>query len=303
MLGTTLYPLISFHRRSQTGVANGILALLLVNGSLVGFGIFHAFFGQQRIQDMYGKLKCSLDACNYLCFILLFLFIEGLYVCIVVVTTILTGLYAHDRDAELNAERGAIDLGEESHRRCRRRRRQRLMLGPYALAKTMLYDPIARLDANALISTYTIDTSKHHDFFVVTVSRLFYYCGVSVQTFFMYFLHDIIHVKDDPESAVAYLAVLGQVAGSFICYPIGLASDRVGKRKPFVYFACAILGAVTLALIFAQTMRDMTILCCILGAANGIYLTVETSMAVDTLPDDYEDGPSGGHAQLLGSKC
>jgi hypothetical protein len=33
----------------------------------------------------------------------------------------------------------------------------------------------------------------------------------------------------------------------------------------------------------------------------GSYLTMETSLAIDTLPnDEYEDGPSGGHAQLLG---
>jgi hypothetical protein len=29
---------------------------------------------------------------------------------------------------------------------------------------------------------------------------------------------------------------------------------------------------------------------------------METSLAVDTLPEDYDDGPCGGHAQLLGSK-
>jgi MFS family permease len=40
--------------KSQTGVANGILALLLVTGSLCGFGLFHAFF-TDNIQDMYGK--------------------------------------------------------------------------------------------------------------------------------------------------------------------------------------------------------------------------------------------------------
>jgi hypothetical protein len=35
---------------------------------------------------------------------------------------------------------------------------------------------------------------------------------------------------------------------------------------------------------------------CIIGS----YLTMETSLAIDTLPKDYDDGPSGGNAQLLG---
>ena len=32
----------------------------------------------------------------------------------------------------------------------------------------------------------------------------------------------------------------------------------------------------------------------------GAYLTMETSLAIDALPTEYDDGPSGGNAQLLG---
>ena len=160
------------------------------------------------------------------------------------------------------------------------------------------------MNAKTLIATYSIDIEKHHDFFVVTVSRLAYYCGVSVQTFFLYFLHDIIKIKDNPESAVAYLAVLGQISGAFICYPVGVTSDLLfgGRRKPFVYLSCVMLGSVMVSMIFATTIDQMKILTLTLGAANGIYLTMDTSLAVDTLPGKCEDGPSGGHAQLLGSK-
>jgi hypothetical protein len=220
----------------------------------------------------------------------------GLYVCIVTFTTILTGSYAHDRDAELNEER--IRMHPDANGP------QRGILTPWLLLRTMLYDPIRELDSRSLLTAYSIDRTKYHDFFVVTVSRLCYYCGISVQTFFLYFVHDIINVKDDPEAAVAYLAILAQISGSLICYPIGVASDRLfgGRRKPFVYLACAMLGGLTVTMIFATTMPQMEMLCLILGAANGIYLTMETSLAVDTLPVDYDDGPSGGNAQLLGSK-
>ncbi len=102
----------------------------------------------------------------------------GLYVCVVIVTTILTGVHAHDRDAKLNARRGMIVARMAGERRSKRR----IMLGPYFLVKTMLYDPVRRLDRKSLAATYSIDTDRHHDFFVVTVSRLCYYCGGSVQT-------------------------------------------------------------------------------------------------------------------------
>ena len=42
---------------SQTGTANGILAFLLVTGSLTGFGFFHFYF-DGIIEDMYSLYIC-----------------------------------------------------------------------------------------------------------------------------------------------------------------------------------------------------------------------------------------------------
>ena len=133
---------------------------------------------------------------------------------------------------------------------------------------------------------------------MVSLSRLFYYCGMSGQTFFLYFLHDILDVRKDPEAAVASLAILSQCSGALTCLPIGFISDRVGgRRKPFVYVACAFLALATLAIVFAQSMNDMVYVSLLLGAANGMYLTMDTSLAVDTLPTEGEDEA----AQLLGT--
>ena len=125
--------------------------------------------------------------------------------------------------------------------------------------------------------------------------------AIAVQTFFLYFLHDIVRVQD-AEQAVPTLALVTQASAILLCFPVGFISDRFchGRRKPFVYVACTVLGLVTFSMIFARSFDQMIILCFVLGAANGSYLTMETSLAIDTLPDDYEDGPSGGHAQLLG---
>ena len=203
-----------------------------------------------------------------------------------VLTTILTTVYAHDKDVQLFIERLEISRSrrmketrdslprsksQEITKSQRRRRRRQLILGPFVLLKNMLYDPIMLMDKKALTATYTIDIVENHDFFIVTVSRLFYYCGASVQTFFLYFVHDIIRVRDDPEAAVATLAVVGQVAGALVCYPVGWISDHFcgGRRKPFVYIACTLLGGITSAMMFAETMDTMTTLCFCFGAANG----------------------------------
>jgi MFS family permease len=198
-----------------------------------------------------------------------------------VITTILTGLYAHDRDVGVFRERMEVINSQRQSNRPQNgdglnghQRRRRLILGPFVLLRTMTYDPVVRLDSGALLAAYTIDINQHHDFFAVTVSRLCYYCGSSVQTFFLYFVHDIIGVLDNPESAVAELAVASQIAGALVCYPVGWISDRYcgGRRKLFVYLACTLLGGVTLSMIFAKTIHQMTILCFILGAANGMMI-------------------------------
>jgi MFS family permease len=363
---------------SQTGTANGVLALLLVTGSLFGFGLFHSpYFLAGDIHSMY-----------------------GLYTCIVIVSSILTGTHAHDRDAELTFQRmqrrerirlarqqqststqnspltddnfddkassvsqsavvdnnmttavatdGGVLLVSSSTAHARNlspRRSSRkykrhwhrvahkvakeaatkakeIVLTPTVILRTMLVDPLRVMDSKTLLQSYTIDTTKHFDFFVVTVSRLFYYCGMSVQTFFLYYLHDIIGIVDNPQATVATLAILGQLSGALTCYPVGLLSDQCmhQQRKPFVYLACAILSCATAGLLYARTLHQMAIICLILGGANGIYLTMDTSLAVDTLPrdnddddddddedmngdddddDESDDSPSGS-AQLLG---
>jgi MFS family permease len=338
---------------SQTGTANGVLALLLVTGSLFGFGLFHSVLAGD-IHSMY-----------------------GLYTCIVIVSSILTGTHAHDKDAELTFQRterrerirqsrlqqsqqntdvpdngtsnnnvdsnhdkpsslaqsvidsssanstttvtdgGALVLPAQqsslsspqrrmSSRRYNKRHWHRvarkvaknaatkakeIVLTPTVILRSMLVDPLRVMDGKTLLQSYTIDTTKHFDFFIVTVSRLFYYCGMSVQTFFLYYLHDIIGIVDNPQATVATLAILGQVSGALTCYPVGLLSDKCmyKQRKPFVYLACAILSLATAGLLYARTLHQMVIICLILGGANGIYLTMDTSLAVDTLPRDNDD--------------
>lgn len=301
----------------QTGVANGVLALLLVTGSIFGFGLFHIFL-YEDIGSMY-----------------------GLYASIVILTSILTGTYAQERDAELTAQRlerrslrdslkkmgvkvlpekddvhsnslaSAIIHSRDWHMHARRvtkkvikhavKKAQEIAITPALVANSMA-EPFRNLSWSSVFACYTMDIEKYHDFFIVTLSRLFYYCGMSVQTFFLYFVHDMIHVRTNPEAAVATLAILGQCSAALTCYPVGVISDHVmgGQRTPFVYASCAVLAAATLTLVFATTFHQMIIVCLILGAANGVYLTSETSLAVDNLTSELDLDDDSSSAQLLG---
>jgi MFS family permease len=136
--------------------------------------------------------------------------------------------------------------------------------------------------------------------------------GISTQTFFLYFIHDELAQTAttlNPEGTVALLAMLGQAAGAITCYPIGIISDQYfnSRRKPFVYAACICLGLGNLALVLCTNLEQMMMVVTLLGAANGMYLTMDTSLAVDTLEIDSNGQANSddmhevvGAAQLLG---
>ena len=257
---------------AQTGAANGTLALMAVLGSLFGFVIFHLFL-DANIINMY-----------------------KLYFLVALASVVITCRVVYDREYSLlesahdhigGSKDDEIDENEKDKNKSDGDIIER-MPSILDLACILLYEPIMNKSQEEILSAFWIDISQHKDFFVVTVSRFFYYMGISSQTFFLYFIHDALKQSqstNNPESAVALLAVIGQSAGAITCYPIGIISDQYfqSRRKPFVYAACLCLALGNLSLSFCTELSQMMWVVIIIGAANGVYLTMDTSLAVDTL--------------------
>ena len=243
--------------KSQTGIANGTLALLLVFGSLFGFFYFH-LLPQKNVQDMY-----------------------KMYIIISIATSALTCLFVFEREDELKKqsvynlhdhefitndddhekkEQEELDnefsilLHEEQQqlpsKQISKQQNENNVPDKYkehmpplhTLIRILIYEPVMNKTRSEIISVYWIDTSQHYDFFIVTISRFFYYMGISSQTFFLYFIHDMLkHTTqtENPEAVVALIAIIGQCSGAFTCLPVGILSDQYfhGRRKPFVYTA------------------------------------------------------------------
>jgi MFS family permease len=139
-----------------------------------------------------------------------------------------------------------------------------------------------------LIEAYYIDPLKHFDFTLVFWSRTFYYFGGSVQAFFKYYLQDVVGVGD-AEAAIVKTAIIGQLCAAVTAVPTGLLSDSLGRiRKPFIYFACAILALGQVVVCFVRTESEALVVCGVLGCANGMYLSMDAALALDTLPSGEE---------------
>jgi uncharacterized membrane protein YGL010W len=309
---------------SQTGAANGTLALMVVLGSLFGFGIFHVL--GQNLFSMY-----------------------KMYMIVSLSSTVVTYLHVLDRqkfflsfhgtgedDGEVEEEtegdtfvanpmkaEGYTSVSKGLHQVQDKKENladihiQDEEEKPFIfndVVYSLLYEPLLNKSKKEILAAFWIDVSQHRDFFIVTMSRFFYYMGISSQTFFLYFIHDMLQRTkgtSNPEATVALLAVLGQMAGALTCYPVGIISDQYfhSRRKPFVYMACILLGLGNLSLLLCSELKQMILTVSMLGAANGIYLAMDTSLAIDTLDEEDEiDGEKDRYiqdnkhqfAQLLG---
>lgn len=137
-------------------------------------------------------------------------------------------------------------------------------------------------------NAFFVSPVEHRDFFWVFISRTLYYMGISSQTFFLYYLKDVIHV-DDPQAATSVMAVIGPCCGAISALPMGFISDTLQNgRKIYIYVSCAVMAAGNVALIGATTVKTVYCLSGLIGFANGAYLTMDNSLAVDTLPSKAE---------------
>eukprot|EP01134_Creolimax_fragrantissima_P003865 CFRG3865T1 len=135
---------------------------------------------------------------------------------------------------------------------------------------------------------YWVSPQDHRDFYLVFVSRTLYYMGISVQTFMLFYFRDIIGSKD-PQADVSYLALIGQLTGALVCIPMGMLSDRMG-RKVLIYLSSSIIVFTYFLFMFARTLPIVLIGGAIYGVGNGTYLSVDYALACDTLPSKESSG-------------
>ncbi len=310
--------------KEQTGLANGTLAFQLVIGSLFGFGVYNL-----------------MNAVAWMYF---------LYIFVTVSSAICTYIIAQPREHFLQTQQmeknfdetftliipGHDNIHHRDTSNVTNNEAKKKNLWEYLSIKgwidELFVNPLRETSWKEIKDAFTIDKKAYHDFYIVTISRLFYYMGVSSQTFFLYFIHDRIIAQSKPTvtassvsqqpnkitamAMVSTLAILAQISSAITCIPVGILSDQYfhGRRKPFVYLSCFLLALSYISIVTTTTFDQMMICIMIGGAANGIYLTMDTSLAIDTLSsvdnDDDDDErivehlPTSetktGSAQLLG---
>jgi len=157
-----------------------------------------------------------------------------------------------------------------------------------------------------ILASYWISPTSHGDFFWVFVSRTFYYMGVSIQIYILYYLRDTMEDKaiaDNAQTYTAILCIISQSASGLVSSVAGGVSDSLG-RKPLIYLSCTIMALVYIGYCFIHSYTWVVALGLCYGASNGVYLAVDYALAVECLPrkDEHaKDLALWGIAAFLGT--
>jgi len=145
--------------------------------------------------------------------------------------------------------------------------------------------PRRPMSAAAVARSYWFNPRRHPDLGWAFLGRLLLYLGyMVVVTYELYILQDYIGLGD---RAVKYVPVLGGaslitiVASTLIG---GLLSDRLGRRKIFVYIAAGLCAAGLIAPWASPTLAGIVAFALITGLGFGLFQSVDTALITQVLP-------------------
>ena len=148
--------------------------------------------------------------------------------------------------------------------------------------------PVERLTFRTFLAGFWISPRKHPDFAWAFAARFLFILGYFVVfAFQLYLLTDYVGLKlGAADQAIGALA-LASLATTVISVVIGgMWSDRIGRRKVFVY-AASVFVALGLAVpLLLPSVAGMLIMSAVSGIGFGLYTATDTALMTQVLPKD-----------------
>ncbi|MGO4300177.1 MFS transporter [Leifsonia sp. RAF41] len=156
-----------------------------------------------------------------------------------------------------------------------------VVMNPDYSSKNLQREPFTVLD---FLKTFWVNPVAHPDFFWAFTGRLLLYTGYfAVTGYQLFLLSDYFHVAH-PEQVIPLLGLLSLVGIIVSTVIAGPLSDRVGRRKPFVFASAAV---VSLAFLLPWLWPDLTswiIMTVVAGFGFGMFQAVDTALMSEVLP-------------------
>jgi MFS family permease len=171
-----------------------------------------------------------------------------------------------------------------------------MVIFAFVLPDKALPEKPARMNIADWVQTFWVSPRKYPDFALAWWSRFlitFAGFGFTAFRFFYMVYHLDVPAKDVP-ALVANTTLVYTAALVITAWIAGKISDRIGRRKIFVWTSTALFAAGTVALIFIQDVPSYYLLEFFLGAAYGIYVGVDLALVIDVLPNPDDAGKDLG---------
>ncbi|ALE04881.1 hypothetical protein AL755_04150 [Arthrobacter sp. ERGS1:01] len=135
--------------------------------------------------------------------------------------------------------------------------------------------------------TFWVSPIKHPDFFWAFTSRLLTYTGYFVVVGYkLYILQDYLGLG---QKAIGLIPALGLVslAGLLVStVAAGRLSDRIGRRKPFVFASGSIVAAALVIPLALPSVTGMLLMAGLAGFGFGCFQAVDAALISEVLPSD-----------------
>ncbi|WP_433676575.1 MFS transporter [Microbacterium gorillae] len=156
-----------------------------------------------------------------------------------------------------------------------------VILNPDRPSTNFERDPFSFRD---FISTFWVNPIKHPDFFWAFTGRLLLYTGYfGVTGYQLYILGDYIGIEK-PQTVIALLGIVGLVGTIIATVISGPLSDRVGRRKPFVFGSSVVMGLALALPWLWPTYESWLIMTAVIGFGFGMFQAVDTALMSQVLP-------------------
>ena len=141
---------------------------------------------------------------------------------------------------------------------------------------------------------FWISPRQFPDFGWTLLSRVLVNLGNAFgTTLLFYFLEDHLKVRD-AEASILELTLIYMFFVVLASLFLGKLSDRIGRRKPFVWLAAALQGIAALLLAFFPQYSVAMVGAGLLGLGYGCFLSVDQALATQVLPDPATRGKDLG---------
>jgi MFS family permease len=135
------------------------------------------------------------------------------------------------------------------------------------------------------LKTFWVSPVKHPDFFWAFTGRLLLYTGYfAVVGYQLFILQDFIGLGDAAGSVIPIFG-LASLAGIVVSTLVsGPLSDKLGRRKIFVFLSSVVTGVAFLVPLVMPTFEGWLIFSVVSGLGFGMFGAVDTALMSEVLP-------------------